>query len=402
LHDFLSVHDRLAWSATKWMRYAGRDVIPLWIADMDFATALPIQEALTAHVTKGDLGYMTASSELAELLVKDHWLKYGWNIEAEWIVWLPGVVLGLNLAVKTCCDSTESVIVFSPSYPPFLQAPLHQERGLIDVPFLRCNSTGTEFAIDFFALERAVSTTSPATSINGTGEKPGPARLLLLCHPHNPIGRLFTYAELVQLAAFCERHDLYVCSDELHCDMILDEQLSHVPFACAAENTAPALLQRLITLHGPGKTYNIPGLGIAWAIIPNVELRSRFRASMQKLVPDPCCLGFTALSAALTNGEPWRLAMLKQLRINRDMVSLALDRMGLPHTHPEVSFLTWIDGRSLDAKPGGALGWFESHGVGLSDGADFGCPGFLRLNYATQPPVLSKALARMCHAMKSA
>lgn len=220
-------------------------------------------------------------------------------------------------------------------------------------------------------------------------------RLLLLCHPHNPIGRLFSREELDQLAAFCERHDLYVCSDEVHCDLILDGKTPHIPFAKVMAELSPALLKRTITLHGPGKTYNIAGLGAAWAIIPDPDLRRRFRAAMQKLVPDPCCFGFTALQAAFKEGEPWRQAVLAQLRSNRDLVSAALDRMGLPHTHPEVSYLTWIDARALASKVGNACQWFEQHGVGLSDGADFGRPGYLRLNFAAPPALLSNALDRM-------
>jgi cystathionine beta-lyase len=164
---------------------------------------------------------------------------------------------------------------------------------------------------------------------------------------------------------------------------------------------SPRLLARSITLNGPGKTFNMAGLGIAWAIVPDAALRTRFRAAMQKLVPDPCCIGFTALRAALRDGEPWRQEVLAQLRANRDLVSTALDGMNLPHTHPEVSYLTWIDARSVAARVGNAALWFEQHGVGLSDGADFGRPGYLRLNFAAPPALLREAMARMQRAVSS-
>jgi cystathionine beta-lyase len=365
-------------------------VIPLWIADMDFSVAPAIRSAVAAHVAHGNFGYMTAPRDLAQLLVDDHLCRYDWHVEPDWIVWLPGLVLGINLAVKACCGPEEKAISFSPVYPPFLAAPGLQGRGLIDVPLKPTNAAGTEFEIDFAALESAVT---------AAGASGGPARLLLLCHPHNPIGRLFTRDELDRLADFCETHDLHVCSDEVHCDLILDGETPHVPFAKVLAGRSSRLLERTITLHGPGKTYNIAGLGVAWAIIPDPDLRCRFRAAMQKLVPEPCCFGFTALQAALRDGETWRREMLAQLRSNRDLVSDALERMDLPHTRPEVSYLTWIDARAVAGKVGNAALWFEQHGVGLSDGAEFGRPGYLRLNFAAPPGLLSRALDRMSRAL---
>lgn len=384
--EFDAVADRLQWSSTKWEKYRGQDVIPLWIADMDFPAAPAIQEAIAAHVRHGNYGYMAPPRELARLLVDDHASRYGWDVQPEWIVWLPGLVLGINLAVKACCAPGERAISFSPIYPPFLTAPGIQERGLVDVPLRPTNAAGTEFTIDFAALAAALQA-SPA------------ARLLLLCHPHNPLGRLFTREELDGLAELCERHDLHVCSDEVHCDLILDEGATHVPFAKLLAERSPRLLARTITLHGPGKTYNIAGLGIAWAIIPDAGLRQRFKAAMGRLVPDPCCFGFTALKAAFQHGEPWRQALLATLRRNRNRVSAALARMGLPHTHPEVSYLTWIDARALAAQVGSPAAWFERHGVGLSDGTDFGRPGYLRLNFAAPPSLLEEALQRMERAL---
>ena len=347
---------------------------------------------------------MSAPRDLASLLIADHQERYDCRVEPEWIVWLSGLVLGINLAVKTCCAPGEKAISFSPIYPPFLNAPGLQGRGLIDIPLNPTNAAATAFAIDFDALEQAISATGSDRdhAEHGDSQENAATRLLLLCHPHNPIGRLFSRAELDQLAAFCEKHDLYVCSDEVHCDLILDGKTPHIPFAKVMAERSPALLKRTITLHGPGKTYNIAGLGIAWAIIPDPDLRRRFRAAMQKLVPDACCFGFTALQAAFKEGEPWRQAMLEQLRNNRDAVSAALDQMELPHTHPEVSYLTWIDARALAAKVGNAAHFFEQHGVGLSDGTDFGRPGFLRLNFATPSSLLNEALDRMVHAMRKA
>jgi cystathionine beta-lyase len=399
--DFTTVHDRRRWSATKWVKYRDQEVIPLWIADMDFAVAPPIQAAVAAQVAHGNFGYMSAPRDLRQLLVEDHRRRYGWEVDPAWIVWLSGLVLGINLAIKACCTAHERVISFSPVYPPFLKAPGLQGCGLVEVPFQRIGAVGTDYVIDFDRLEAVMSAPPHATAAAVPGDASTATRLLLLCHPHNPIGRLFTRAELDRLAAFCERHDLYVCSDEVHCDLILDEKVPHLPFARVMAERSPALLKRTITLNGQGKTYNIAGLGIAWAIIPDAGLRTRFKVAMQGLVPDACCFGFTAAQAAFAAGEPWRLALLAQLRSNRDLVSAALDRMQLPHSHPEATYLTWIDARALAAQVGNAATWFEQHGVGLSDGADFGQPGYVRLNFATPPSLLEEALARMESAIAS-
>ncbi len=388
--DFARVDDRLAWSASKWEKYRGRDIIPLWVADMDFAAPPAVREALARHLAHGNFGYANPPRELAQELAEDYRQRYGWAIEPQWVVWLPGLVAGLNLAVKACCAPGERVATFSPVYPPFLHAAEVQGRLPLNLPLRTTNSAGTEFTIDFDALEQALGAPGATT------------RLLLLCHPQNPIGRLFSHAELERLEDICARHDLTVCSDEVHADLILDGHTPHLPFARLMAERDPARLAHSITLHGPGKTYNLAGLGIAWAIIPDTALRQRFRKAMQKLVTEPVGLAYTALQATLLGrSEDWRQALLAQLRENRDKVSTALDRMGLAHTHPQVTFLTWIDARGLAERVGNPARWFEQHGVGMSDGGDFGSPGYLRLNFALPPALLDEALARMQRAIDS-
>ena len=384
---FDQVSDRLAWSATKWEKYRGKEVIPLWIADMDFAVSPAIQAAVATHVAHGNYGYMSPPHDLPQALVEYHERHYGWRIEPDWIVWLSGLVLGINLAVKACCAPGEKAVTFSPVYPPFLNAAGLQGRDTINVPLAANGIDGMRYEIDFARLEASLTPDS---------------RVLLLCHPHNPIGRLFSREELDRLADFCIRHDLYVCSDEVHCDLILDGETPHVPFAQLLAQRSPNMLARTITLSGPGKTYNIAGLGIAWAIIPDPDLRARYRAAMQKLVPDASCFGFTALRAALQDSEDWRRELLSYLRQNRDATIAALDAMGLPHTNPEASYLMWIDARKLAARVGDAAAWFEQQGVALSDGKDFGQPGFLRLNFACPRKILDDALTRMKHALEKA
>ena len=230
-------------------------------------------------------------------------------------------------------------------------------------------------ALPISALEAAVT---PAT------------RLLLLCHPHNPVGRVWRADELAKLAGFCQRHDLYVCSDEIHCDLILDADKRHTPLALAH----PELASRCMTLMAPSKTYNIPGLGCSFAVIQDPALRARFAEAMHGIVPDVNVLGLVAAEAAYREGEPWRRAALDVLRARRDRVEQAVaDMPGLSTTHVEATYLAWIDARGL--KVTDPAEFFEQAGVGLSNGVDFGAPGWVRLNFACTAETLETALARI-------
>ena len=282
---------------------------------------------------------------------------------------MPGLVCGINLA---CRSVDGDVLTATPVYPPFLSAPGLSGRNLVRVPL--CEDAG-RWVWDFAALEAAVT---PQT------------RLLLLCHPHNPVGRAWSEDELQALAEFALRHDLVVCSDEIHCDLVLEAGCRHVPFARLGDAAA----RRSITLMAPSKTYNIAGLGCSLAIIPDPDLRRRYRSAMRGIVPDVNVLALTACAAALTEGEAWRQDLLAVLRANRDRVERAVAEMpGLAIGHVEATYLAWIDARGLSVES--PLAFFEAAGVGLSDGRDFGLPGWVRLNFGCAPALLEQALFRM-------
>ena len=229
--------------------------------------------------------------------------------------------------------------------------------------------------MDFAALEQAVTAET---------------RLLLLCHPHNPVGRAWTADELAELAEFCQRHDLTVCSDEIHCDLILDAGRRHLPLAALNADMAA----RCITLMAPSKTYNIPGLGCSLAVIADPALRQRFRVVMRGIVPDVNTLGLVAAQAAYRDSADWRAALLAVLRRNRDRVEAAVAGMrGLRMGHVEATYLAWIDARGLGVDDPAAF--FEAAGVGLSRGNEFGLPGWVRLNFGCPLATLDAALARM-------
>lgn len=371
--------DRLAFHSTKWERYRDRNVLPLWVADMDFAAPEPVRDALAAHVAHGVFGYTQPAPTLGSAVAAYLLRQYGWAVDPAHLVWLGGLVSGLNLAVRAASAPDEAVAVFSPVYPPFLGAPELQGRRLVDLPLI---GQDMHYTIDWPALEQALA--------QG-------ARLLLFCHPHNPVGRAWRDDELARLAEVLARYDAYVCSDEIHCDLILDAGRRHRPLA-----DFPGMAERCITLMGPGKTFNIAGLGIAFAVIANATLRRRFVRAMQGLVPGPCGPAYAALEAAVTQCEPWRRALLDYLRENRDHLANALAALGLPATYPEATFLTWIDARDLATANGEPpVAHFERHGLGLSDGAPFGAPGFVRFNFGCRRETLLLAIERLQRACRS-
>lgn len=371
------IERRDTWSL-KWKRYAGRDVIPMWVADMDFRSAPPILEALNDAVAHGVFGYIEPGPELLEAIIARIATSYGWQTQREWYIWLPGLVSGLNIACRTASAPGEDVLTAVPVYPPFLSAPKHSERNCIRVP-LTLDGDTWRFGGD--ALASHVTSRS---------------RLLLLCNPHNPVGRAFRREELLALAAVCERSDLVICSDEIHCGLVLDPDVQHIPIA----SLSPEIANRTITLMAASKTFNLPSLGTAFAIVPNTSLRQRMLRVMAGIVHRPLGIGLAATLAAYRHGEPWRLALMHYLRGNRDLLEHEMTSLTpLKMTHVEATYLAWIDCRAL--APRNPVQLFEAAGVGLYEGADFGAPGYVRLNFACPRALLSQAIERMRNALRS-
>ncbi|MFZ2855518.1 MAG: PatB family C-S lyase [Rhodocyclaceae bacterium] len=366
--DFDRIVDRRDGDSIKWQKYAGRDILPLWVADMDFAAPPAVVAALEKRVVQGHFGYSAPWPALTDAVLEHLRREYGWAVEAGWLVWLPGLVSGLNIA---CRAVDGGVLTATPVYPPFRSAPRLAGRALVEVP-LRLRDGHWDW--DFAVLEAALT---PDT------------RLLLLCHPHNPVGRAWREDELAALADFCLRHDLVVCSDEIHCGLLLDGG-PHVPLA----RLNAGIARRSITLMAPSKTYNIPGLGCAFAVIPDAALRRRFLGAMNGIVPHVNVLGLAACEAAYRDCGDWHAALLDYLRDNRDRVESAVAAMtGLSMTHVEATYLAWIDARGLRVDDPAAF--FEAAGVGLSCGAEFGLPGWVRLNFGCPRATLDAALERM-------
>jgi len=374
--DFDTPIPRADTDSQKWQKYAGRDILPLWVADMDFACAPAILAALHRRVDHGLFGYARPVQSTTDAVVAAMESRYGWRVDPAWIVWLPGLVVGLNVTAQAFADPGDEVLTLSPVYPPFMTAPKNSARVSVQVPFVL---TAGAWTIDWDALERAVT---PRT------------RLFYLCNPHNPLARVWRRAELARLADFCARHDLVLCSDEIHCDLILDSALPHVPTALLS----PEIAARTVTLMAPSKTYNIPGLGTSFALIPDAARRARFVRAASGIVAEVNNLGYAACESAYRDCEPWRQALLAYLRGNRDYLVDTVAR-ALPGIHVEApieaTYLAWLNVSALGlADP---IAHFERHGVGLSDGAFFGSPNgrHVRLNFGCTRATLAEALRRM-------
>jgi cystathionine beta-lyase len=376
--DFDTPVDRRGTASVKWNKYGNRDIIPMWVADMDFACAPAIVQALRRRVEHPVYGYSEPPSTLVDATVAYLETEYGWKIEPEWIVWLPGLVVGLNVVSRAFGSEGDEVLTAVPIYPPFLSAPANAARTVVRVQMIESNGV---WRWDMAALERAIT---PAS------------RLLLLCNPHNPVGRVFSRDELQEIADACVRHDLVLCSDEIHNGLILDAGKRHIPVASLNEEIA----RSTVTLMSASKTFNVPALGCAYAIASNPDLRTRIRKAMAGIVHHVGLMGYVATEAAYRGGKEWQLALLEYLRGNRDLVEHEIAKMrGLRIWHAEATYLSWIDARGL--RVADPLKFFNDAGVGLYDGALFGAPGFLRLNFACSRRLLEKALDRIGRAVQA-
>jgi cystathionine beta-lyase len=375
--DFDELINRRGTSSAKWDWYGERDIIPLWVADMDFRSPPAVIEALHARVNHGVFGYTFPPKGLIRTVCTMLADEYNWQIEEEWIVWLPGLVSGLNVSCRIAGEPGDAVLSAVPVYPPFLSAPRNTQRDLLSVPLVLDRN---RWVFDFDAFERAIT---PRT------------RMFLLCNPHNPVGRVFTEKELQTIAALCEKHGLLICSDEIHCQLLLDDDKLHIPTA----TLDPAVASRTITLFAASKTYNLAGLGCAFAVIPDEAVRAQFDTAKAGIVPHVTALGYTATLAAYRDGAEWLKALRRYLVRNRETITEAIESIdGLSMTHVEATYLAWIDTRPLGIyKP---AAFFEEAGVGLWDGDDFQGPGFVRLNFGCPAGILKEALARIREAVE--
>ena len=380
LYHFDTCPDRNGYGSLKWDKYKGRDIVPLWVADMDFTTAPEIIAALQDRLDHGIYGY-TIPHEAPVKAVLDYLdRQHGYSAKAHWLNFLPGLVPAINLCCHAFVASDESVMTATPVYPPFLGAPDYANRELIKVPL--CLTNDDTWTLDFDAMEAAVQ---PNT------------RLFILCSPHNPVGRVYSRDELSRLSEFCEKHDLILISDEIHCDLVFDQNAQHTLTATLNE----CLAARTVTLMAPSKTYNLPGLACAYSIIEDSKLRQQFQTTIRGIITEVNCFGYAGCAAAYNHGEPWRQALLTYLRDNYKLISTFIQQE-LPEIKfrpMESTYLAWFDVTNLELDH--PVKFFEDHGVGLSDGVPFDGIQHVRLNFGCPRSRLIEGLEKMAAALKT-
>ena len=368
--DFDTPVERAGTWSTRWERYAGRDVIPLWVADTDFRAAPAVLEALSARIAHGVFGYSTPPHELRSVIAERMQRLYRWSVDPGWIVFLPGVVPGLHLAARQLVPAGGHALIPRPVYHHFKRALELAPRDFTEIALVLERG---RWVFDQVALRKSLK--------NST-------RAIFLCNPQNPGGTVFRREELEELAALSR--DLLIVSDEIHCDLILEPGLRHLPIA----SLGPEVSRRTVTLMSANKSFNIPALGCGWAIIEDAALRKAFSAEIAAhVVGSASVLGLTATLAALQHGDDWLAAELDYLRGNRDLVESAI---GLPMAHVEATYLAWVDCSAIPD----AADLYLRNGVAVYPGAQFGDPRFIRLNFGTQRKVLREALRRITSASR--
>ncbi len=382
-YDFDRVIDRRSTESNKWHKFPP-DVLPLWVADMDFPSPEPVIRALRERVEHGFFGYGAEQPEFHEVTCDRLLKRYGWKVQPEALVLLPGVIAGFNMAARAIAGPGDGILMQLPVYPPILRLPDNVKMSRDGADLVR--GPDGRYTIDLDAVERAITART---------------RMFLLCNPHNPVGRVFTREELSRLAAICLRRGLVICADEIHGELVYPGH-QHVPIA----SLDPEIEARTITLMAPSKTFNLAGLRCAVAVIPNQALREKFVASRLDMVQTPNILGYTAMLAAYRDGQPWLDELLRYLESNRDFLvkHVRANFPGVEVGVPEATYLAWLDCRGAGIPNNDPFTFFlERAKVSFNDGATFGRggQGFVRLNFGCPRSLLMDGLERMETALRS-
>ena len=374
--NFDQIINRRCTESVKWNKFE-EDVLPMWVADMDFRSPEPVIAALQERVAHGIFGYGFELEGLQEAIAAHLLDREDWPVALEQISFVSGVVTGFNHAIYSLTDPGDSILIQTPVYPPFLAAPEQAGRVLVENQLIR--KPDGKYEIDFDDFEKKAA----------SGVK-----LFILCSPHNPVGRVFTREELTRMAEICLAHDVLICSDEIHADLIFSES-RHIPIA----SLSPEISAKTVTYLAPSKTFNIAGLSTSVFIAQDPVMRKQLDESMPMLLGHPNILGLHAARAAYQHGRPWLDAALQYLEANRDFLyDYVQDQLpGISMWRPEGTFLAWLDCRGLDLEVSPFEFFLNEAKVGLNDGLTFGSTGedFVRLNFGCPRAVLEDGLDRM-------
>lgn len=390
-YDFDRIVDRRSSNSAKWKRYDA-DVLPLWIADMDFPAPEPVIAALRRAVEHGIFGYEDPSPTLLRTVAERMQRLYDWEVTPEMVVAVPGLESGFNVAARAVCAPEDGLLVQTPVYYPFLRVPSNVGLVRQSARLRQVNHDHTlHYEVDWDAFEAAINL------------QEAPTRMFLLCHPHNPTGQVYTRADLTRMAEMCEVEDIIICSDEIHSELLLGDT-QHLPMA----TLSPEIAARTITLIAPSKTFNVAGLFCGFAIVPSETLRRRYKAEVERMTLHVNSLGLIAAQAALSGAcDLWLADLRAYLKANRDFL-VDYVRQNLPGvrvTVPEATYLAWLDCNDL-IRNGQIQGsphkfFLEKARVALNEGADFGPggEGFVRLNFGCPRQTLTEALERISSAL---
>lgn len=378
-YDRVSLERLRARPGAKW-KYFPEDVLPLWVAEMDFPLADAVKDAVRERLDADDLGYAMPDGMpgLREAVVERFAERFGVAFAPEQVALVGSTGTSLALASRAFAGPGDEVLLLTPLYPPFKRAIETAGRVPVEVELARGDDG---YTIDFDALEAAVT---PAT------------RMLMLCNPHNPVGRVFTQEEVEALASFALRHNLWVVSDDLHADLIFEGR--HRPIA----GVDAAIAQRTVTLYGPTKAFNVPGLKISFALSANPSMIDRMTKAGAGLTVGPNVAAQAATLGAYRHGHAWLEETMAYLAGNRTRVAEVVAGLpGVGHHPPQGTYLAWLDLRAAGLGEAPAKTLVERAKLGLNEGADFGLggAGFVRLNFATTRSVLDDALERLATAL---
>ena len=374
MYNFDEITDNHNKNNVKWNKYADKNVIPLWIADMDFKSAPPILERLEKITEEGILGYSFATNEFIEVVAKRLKTHHNWDVKKEWILPIAGLVPGIYAACRIAGKEGDSIITSTPVYTHLVDGIKYANREVIDVPLVNDNGV---FKFNFSKIRESITPTT---------------KMLMLCNPHNPTGRVFAREELQELLDICLENNIIICSDEIHCDLILDNSKQHISIGSMSQDAE----NQTITLFSPSKTFNIAGLGCSFAIIPNDEIRANFIRAKHGMFPAISPYALEAAQAAYQEPEceVWRHDLLHYLKINHDFLLQEINQIkGMKMTALDATYLAWIDVRELNMP--NIVEVLEKAGVGVMDAKNFHGKGFIRLNFGTQKVRLEEAVRRM-------
>ncbi|PAF18033.1 MalY/PatB family protein [Terribacillus saccharophilus] len=386
MHNFETVHDRRKTRSVKWDNltalYGGEDVLPMWVADMDFQSPRAVIDALKNRAEHGIYGYTITDASISKTV--SNWVekRHGWRIKPSWLLYSPGVVTSLHMAIQTFTEPGEQVVIQTPVYAPFYSVVTAHDRKIVENPLLEENGA---YQMDFEHLESCF--------------RKG-AKTMILCNPHNPVGRVWTKEELERLANLCQTYAVLLFSDEIHADLI-HEGYQHIPIASLSEDVS----KRTITFLSPSKTFNLAGLQVSYSIVEQEDMRQQLQETFSKQGFHMLnTMAVSAMEAAYVDGEEWLDGLLDILAINRKLTEEALADTPLIQLAPlEGTYLMWLDCRQMKLEQKELMDFFAKKAkLGFNDGIQFGeaGAGFVRMNIACPPETMREALERLTNSLK--